>query len=621
MRDTIEFQHGFELLAPQYLWLLAIVFIVFMAGKYFAMQRAKARQMLGFRFTADLFLSFVAPATIVCLLMIALLRPSTGTTIRNVSRESHTLFIALDLSRSMLAEDVPPSRLIQARRGITDLLNGLEQLPHDVRVSIILFSGTAVTFCPLTSDFQILRMYAREISPALFSSRGTSLSALRDLLVEKDEQLSLPSFTVALFSDGGFSDDMEFERGPLLREEVAMFTYGVGRTKGAPIPLESGELQKDGSGNIVITRLNASSLKEIAEAHKARYVELATVMKPFAPLLSHIESQLKDNATALEQKYAQKNEVFHYPLWAIIFLVAVLSLIPLRAGILIAVFCLASLIHVRPLQADTSSLQHGKHAYFDEDYEEALNHLRSATRDDNNNPEAQFALGATLFRLKKFQEAGQIFRSLAADSKEGRKVVEALYNAGNSDLADKRPSDAIEVYEQALSLFPEHAPTLHNLEIAKALKEQQAQNPQPQNQQSPESSEQDTQNSQSAQSNQESRKSESDSDASEESSQKDEAQESGNESDQSAGEERSQEGDKEEDARSDQDGVLDENISESTRDNSNESLRSDGVELLTEQEAGEEAIQGARVWVDSLPQSPIILPAYSDNVKRGGQEW
>lgn len=620
MRDTIEFQAGFELLAPQHLWVLAVVLLVVVAGKYFALQRAKARQILGFRFTADLFLSFVAPAFIVSLLMIALLRPSTGTTIRNLSRESHSLFIALDLSRSMLAKDAPPSRLIQAKRGIIDLLHVLETLPHEVRVSIVLFSGSAVTFCPLTSDFQILKMYTREISPSLFSSRGTSLSALRDLLTEKEEQLSIPSFSVALFSDGGFSDDKEYLTERFLSEGISVFTYGVGQTKGVPIPLDTGELQKDRSGNIVITRLDASSLKSIAQAHNGNYVELASYIKPFAPLVSHIETQLTENASRNEQRYALKNEIFYYPLWAIIIFVGIVSMIPLRAGVLIALISTAPFIHIRPVLADSSDLQHGTRAYFEKDYEGALSHLQRGTR-TTVEQETQFALGATLFRLQKFQEASQLFRSLAAESKEGRKIVEALYNAGNSDLADNRPRDAIEAYEEALSIFPDHEKTLHNLKIARTLQEQQEQKPQPQNQQAADPEKQDDRDSKSSQPNQDTSNQQGDSDTAHEGSDGETGEEEGDQATENMAEQDGQEEKQESESSASQGSQSDNKAPEGTSDTSGTEENGTGVSMNEEGEKEEEKMRGAKVWVDSLPQSPIILPSYSDNSRKGGQEW
>jgi|GEM_PF-1470312 len=615
MSESQVFRPEFEFLAPEYLWFLPLVIALFFMGKLLAGKRGLARRQMGFSFTTDLMLCRIVPPLIAFLLIFALLRPSIGTTIQKFQQDTHSLFIALDLSRSMLAEDVSPNRLVSAKRAITDLLSNIEQLSGDIRVSIILFSGSAVTFCPLTSDLEILRMYAREISPELFSSRGTSLLALKRIIEEKKTSLDLKTFTVALFSDGEFSDYEQFSDMEMLGNDISLFTYGIGKHEGVPIPLGNGALQKNRYGDIVITKLEPDSLKTIANNSGGVYVELNSFLRPFSPLLAHIENQMRENTETSEQHHSVKYEIFHYAIWGVLLVVGFLSLIPLRGGILVLCFCLSSIFCIEPVQADSSELRSALDAYAEKDYENALRHLRLQSNRSSRDIHQQEVLGATLFRLEKYQEAGEVFRSIAAESETGRTIAQALYNAGNSYLAEQRAEDAIQAYEEALAIHPDDEKALHNLEIAKALKEQQEE----QTQQSKDEEQNNQEQSQENATNEEPRSNSEEQPSSDNNPQQDQStseQEESGEREEHGSENQSEEPSPQEqrqEQQANQEGTTDQNENQ------------EGMEIGDATEESEQDLDamrdGARLWLDSLPQAPILLPLHKDEMTKGGQEW
>jgi Ca-activated chloride channel homolog len=209
-------------------------------------------------------------------LALALARPQWGEKIEEVHRQGVDVIIAMDVSASMLAEDVKPSRLVRAREEVATLIDSLE----GDRVGLVAFAGEAAVACPLTLDYSAAKVFLDVLDPALLPVPGTALaSAIRkstEAFGSKEKRYKV----LVLITDG---EDHEKDAVAAAREAAAtgvvLYTLGVGSGSGSPIPLRQADgsvsgYKKDREGKIVTSRLNPVKLAEIAEAAGGRYLPL-----------------------------------------------------------------------------------------------------------------------------------------------------------------------------------------------------------------------------------------------------------------------------------------------------------------------------------------------------------
>lgn len=208
-------------------------------------------------------------------LSLALLRPQWGKHDRMVEQEGRELFIALDISRSMLASDVKPSRLAFAKSKIKQLLH---LLPAD-RVGLVVFSGGAFVQCPLTRDTAAFNLFLDTVDVETFSSGTTSIAQALNTVLESFASLpTRKNKLVVLFTDGeDFSEGLGTIKEEAQKVGLTIVTYGVGTADGAPIPLigQDGKIQgyqKDEQDRIVISRLNEGILQALARDSGGMYI-------------------------------------------------------------------------------------------------------------------------------------------------------------------------------------------------------------------------------------------------------------------------------------------------------------------------------------------------------------
>ncbi|MBP4139701.1 VWA domain-containing protein [Flavobacterium geliluteum] len=202
-------------------------------------------------------------------LIIGLVNPKIGTKMETVKREGIDIVFAVDVSKSMLAEDVAPSRLEKSKQLVSQIIN---QLGND-RIGIVAYAGSAFPVLPITTDYSVAKMFLQSMSPDMVSSQGTSLDEAIQLSSKYFDEKSKTSKLLILISDGEDHSD-----GALAAAEEAtklgmkIITIGVGTEKGGTIPLkENGVIkgyQKDQNGETVITKLNQESLKTISKTTK-----------------------------------------------------------------------------------------------------------------------------------------------------------------------------------------------------------------------------------------------------------------------------------------------------------------------------------------------------------------
>ncbi|TQO39149.1 Ca-activated chloride channel family protein [Arenibacter algicola] len=207
-------------------------------------------------------------------LTMALVNPKIGTKLETVKREGVDIVFTVDVSKSMLAEDIAPNRLEKAKRLVSEIIN---QLASD-RIGIIAYAGQAFPQLPITTDYGAAKMFLQNMNTDMLSSQGTAIDQAIELAstyYDDEEQTNRVLFIISDgedHSEGNVSNAVE----NATNEGIRVFSIGVGKTKGAPIPLKRNgiveSLKKDNQGEVVITKLNEQVLQEIADEGNGEYI-------------------------------------------------------------------------------------------------------------------------------------------------------------------------------------------------------------------------------------------------------------------------------------------------------------------------------------------------------------
>tara|TARA_B100000780_G_scaffold26836_1_gene17003 strand:- start:502 stop:1542 length:1041 start_codon:yes stop_codon:yes gene_type:complete len=206
-------------------------------------------------------------------LSIGLVNPKIGTQLKTVKREGVDLVFAIDVSKSMLAEDIAPNRLEKAKRIVSQIINEL----NSDRVGIIAYAASALPILPITSDYSTARMFLQSLNSDMLSSQGTAVIEAVKLAKDYYDDENQTNRVLCILSDG---EDHEFKNQniPSVVQEmgISIFTVGLGTIKGAPIPIKSNDViesyKKNSVGDVVITKLVPELLQEIASSSNGIYI-------------------------------------------------------------------------------------------------------------------------------------------------------------------------------------------------------------------------------------------------------------------------------------------------------------------------------------------------------------
>jgi Ca-activated chloride channel homolog len=211
---------------------------------------------------------------VLALLVTALSGPRWGSHYQEVSQKGVDIVLCVDVSPSMLASDVKPDRLQQAKREITDFI----KIVQGDRVGLVAFSGDAFIECPLTLDYAAFQMFLGQIEPGLIPVLGTNLGTAIDRAIEAFDYKTATDKVILLVTDGEDNKGKGREAAEKANAKgVKIYVFGIGATEGAPVPeSEGGGFAKDESGNMVLSKLDETGLKEIASITGGRYVRAAT---------------------------------------------------------------------------------------------------------------------------------------------------------------------------------------------------------------------------------------------------------------------------------------------------------------------------------------------------------
>jgi len=219
-----------------------------------------------------LWVKFMLYSLIYSMIIIGLANPQIGSKLEKVERQGVDLMIALDVSNSMLAQDIKPNRLARAKRAISKLV---DQLQGD-RIGIVVFAGRAYTQLPITADYSAAKLFINTIDTDVVPTQGTSIGQAISLSLEAFQD-SKHEKAIIVITDGEDHDDNPVAAAEAAIEKGAnVYTIGIGLPEGAPIPTFSNGKQtgfkKDLSGKTVVTKLDEITLQKVAAAGKGIYV-------------------------------------------------------------------------------------------------------------------------------------------------------------------------------------------------------------------------------------------------------------------------------------------------------------------------------------------------------------
>lgn len=238
-------------------------------------------------------------------LAIALVNPKFGTKLETVKREGVDIVFAVDVSKSMLAEDIAPNRIEKSKQLVTQIVNNLAS----DRVGIIAYAGQAYPQLPITTDYAAAKMFLQNMNTNMLSSQGTAIADAIEMATTYFNDAEQTNRILCIISDGEDHSDNAVEAAELAAKEgIKIFTVGVGKTEGGPIPLKRNGIiesyKKDQNGETVITKLNESVLQEIASVTNGFYLNGANTQK--------VVDEVKETLLNMDKKEFETKQFTEY---------------------------------------------------------------------------------------------------------------------------------------------------------------------------------------------------------------------------------------------------------------------------------------------------------------------
>jgi Ca-activated chloride channel family protein len=384
--------------------------------------------------------------------MLALAGPAWERVEQPVFRSDQALVVALDLSRSMDAQDLTPSRLTRARLKILDIL----ERRGSGQTALVVYSANAFTVTPLTTDTDTIAALVNSLSTDIMPSRGSypiaAINKGRQLL----EQAGIGIGEILLISDGGSSPAAERAARDLRGSGFTLSVLGVGTTEGAPIPRVSGGFVTDQSGNIAVPRLEESGLRSLAAAGGGRFALLSTDDRD----LDYLLSGATEGRRAGDENLATDHWREEGP-WLVLLLLP-LAALAFRRGYVLGVL----LFVVMPFGNEAQALT-----------------WKDLWQTPDQQAQALLEEGAAAEAVERFEDPewravaqyrAEDYAASAAAFAE-REDARSLYNLGNAMARQGEFASAIDAYEQVLEIDPDHEDAAFNRDLLEQLQEQQEQ--------------------------------------------------------------------------------------------------------------------------------------------------
>ena len=409
----------------------------------------------------------------VALLVLALAEPRFGKKLSEVKAEGVDLILAIDLSRSMDARDVDPSRLLRAQREVFDLLTILE----GDRVGMVVYAGGAWPRMPLTRDLRAVELVTRELDTSVFAAQGSALGeAIRSGIKLLSSHPSDAGQAIIVLTDGEIHrpDEALAAADEAARAGISIYGVVVG-SEPAPIPNDDGTVLRDSTGAPVMSTPSSKVLEDVARKTGGAVVQSVPSIADMTGLYQgEIRAKLR-TAAGRSVKRERWNTAFQWPLGmglALLLLSAWLG--DGRRTALVMTVLLALL----PAAARAETVREGDALYRQGRYSEAVEVFTDLSLERPDDPDVMERLAAARYRAGDFEGAAR-----AWERKRGlRDDLNAAYNAANAWYRSGHLERALERYEEVLASEPEHGPTVQNrdmlmqeLELRRLQQQQQQQ--------------------------------------------------------------------------------------------------------------------------------------------------
>ena len=417
------------------------------------------------------------------LIIVMLARPQFGTRISHEKRQGIETLIAMDISNSMLAEDVTPSRLDRCKMMVENLVDNFT----DDKIGLIVFAGDAFIQLPITSDYVSAKMFLADIQPSMIRTQGTDIAlAIRKAQNSFTQEENIGK-AIIVITDGEDHEGGAVEAAKEARKKgMRVYVLGVGSDGGAPIPDGNGGYMKDRSGNTVMTRLNQDMCRQIAQAGGGAYIHVDNN--------SDAQRQLDNELAKLAKKETESTVFSEYDeqfqavgILVLLLLIAELCILECKNPLLRNVrffkgkrryssaMTLLMLMTAMAANAqnDRDYIREGNRNFRSGKFAEAEVSYRKSIEKNPRNPQAAYNLGNALFAQKKDSAAVVAYESgVQLETSAIRKSM-GYHNMGVVCQSHKMFSEAIEAYKSALRLNPKDDEARYNLEICKKQQKNQ----------------------------------------------------------------------------------------------------------------------------------------------------
>ena len=247
------------------------------------------------------------------LLVIGIANPQVGAKMEEVKREGVDLMIAIDLSNSMMAEDIKPNRLERAKLAISRLIDKLE----GDRIGLIVFAGEAYVQLPITTDYSAAKLFLSTVNTNIVPTQGTEIAKAIDLSVQSFDMENAQNKAIIIITDGESHDEKVIESAEKANElGIFIHTLGMGLSKGGPIPIYNKYgnrtgYRKDREGNTIVSKLNENLLRQIANAGEGTYVRANNSKAGLSTLFAEINKmEKKEIGTMVFTEYKDRFQLF-----------------------------------------------------------------------------------------------------------------------------------------------------------------------------------------------------------------------------------------------------------------------------------------------------------------------
>lgn len=430
------------------------------------------------------------------LLIVMLARPQMGSKISHDKRQGIETIICLDISNSMLAEDVVPSRLDKSKMLVENLV---DNFTND-KIGLIVFAGDAFVQLPITSDYVSAKMFLQNITPGLIQTQGTNIADAIDLASKSFTQQNNVGRAIVVITDGENHEPGATEAAAAAKKKgINVFILGIGNSTGAPIPMGDGGYLKDHSGNTVMTALNENMCKELAQAGSGQYIHVDNT--------SDAEKTLNDDLTKLQKGdtssviYSEYDEQFQaVGILVILLLIIEICILEVKNPLLRNVMffgkafsmgkaakssqlgktsILLLLLIVNSglafAQNDRTFIRQGNKLYRSQKWAQAETQYRKAISKNAKNTQALYNLGCALMMQQKDSMAMVQYQQAAQEETNVLRRSKSYHNMGVIMQNHREYAKAIECYKMALRCNPQDNETRYNLALCKKLLKNQPQ--------------------------------------------------------------------------------------------------------------------------------------------------